>query len=91
MNTHYENFTAKIRTIEALRHYIDMEFSWLGAMVWGIVGISLYVHIGWWCLFVLYPIYRNLKLAIIFFIAIGKAVEQQNACKEKDYREEINK
>lgn len=91
MNKHYETFASKITTIEGLRHYIDMEFSWLGAMVWLIVGLSLYVHIGWWSLLVLYPIYKNLKLSIIFFLKVWNCVETgQNKC-EKHFLDEIHK
>lgn len=76
MSEKYIKYTEKINDIKTLRHYIDLEFSWAGAMMWIIVGISLFSHIGWWCLFVIWPIYRNIKLTILLFIQINKDVEE---------------
>lgn len=91
MNSDYETFASKITTIEGLRHYIDMEFSWLGAMVWVILGLSLYVHIGWWSLLVLYPVYKNLKLSIVLFLKVWKCVETDKKSCDVHFLDEINK
>lgn len=87
MNKHYSKFVDRINTLENLRHYIDMEFSWLNAMIWGIVGLSLIPYIGWWALFTVLPIYKNIKISIILFSEINRSLEK----KECDFREEVNK